>query len=108
MLGLGNISKTPQNMNRTGECVLNLPSIHQVGAVDRLARLTGTKEVPEIKKAMGYIYEPKKFEVADLAPIPSQTVAPPRVLECPVQLEGEIPESIYRMPDVDRARHLLS
>lgn len=90
MLGLGNVSKTPQNMLRTGECVLNLPSVREVGAVNRLARLTGTKEVPEIKKAMGYTYEPRKFEAAGLTPIPSQTVAPPRALECPVQLEAVV------------------
>jgi flavin reductase (DIM6/NTAB) family NADH-FMN oxidoreductase RutF len=90
MLGLGNVSKTPQNMMRTGECVLNLPSILEVGAVNRLARLTGTKDVPDIKKAMGYTYETRKFEAAGLTPIPSQTGGPPRVLECPVQLEAVV------------------
>lgn len=90
MLGLSNVSKTPQNMIRTGECVLNLPSVDQVGAVNRLARLTGTKDVPEVEKAMGYTYEPRKFEAARLTPIASQTVAPPRVLECPVQLEAVV------------------
>jgi len=29
MLGLATYSKTPQNMIRTGECVLNLPSINE-------------------------------------------------------------------------------
>jgi flavin reductase (DIM6/NTAB) family NADH-FMN oxidoreductase RutF len=52
MLGLGNVSKTPQNMLRTGECVLNLPSVREVGAVNRLARLTGTEEVLEIKRSL--------------------------------------------------------
>ena len=27
ILGLAAVSKTPQNMKRTGECVLNLPSV---------------------------------------------------------------------------------
>lgn len=90
MLGLGNVSKTPQNMIRTGECVLNLPSVAQVGAVNRLARLTGTPVIPDIKKALGYTYEPRKFEAAGLTPIASQTVAPPRALECPVQLEAVV------------------
>lgn len=31
VLGLGNDSKTTQNILRTGECVLNLPSSDQVG-----------------------------------------------------------------------------
>jgi flavin reductase (DIM6/NTAB) family NADH-FMN oxidoreductase RutF len=64
MLGLGNNSKTPQNLIRTRQCVLNLPSVREVDSVDRLARLTGTKEVPEIKKALGYTYEKNKFEIA--------------------------------------------
>jgi flavin reductase (DIM6/NTAB) family NADH-FMN oxidoreductase RutF len=46
MLGLGSNSKTTENLIRTGECVLNLPSAGQVGAVDRLARTTGSYPVP--------------------------------------------------------------
>ena len=41
MLGLARNSKTTENMIRTGECVLNLPSAELVTAVDRLARTTG-------------------------------------------------------------------
>ena len=32
LLGFEAVSKTPQNMIRTGECVINLPSAGQVGA----------------------------------------------------------------------------
>ena len=35
-----------ENMIRTGECVLNLPSADLVAAVDRLARTTGSDPVP--------------------------------------------------------------
>src|SRR5437764_10512518 len=49
ILGLSGISKTPQNMRRTGECVLNLPSVHLVQSVNRLARTTGANPVPETK-----------------------------------------------------------
>lgn len=90
MLGFGASSKTPQNMTRTGECVLNLPSIEMVAAVDRLARTTGTNPVPEGKARKGYRYEPDKFGIAGLTPVPSETVAVPRVLECPVQLEARV------------------
>ena len=90
MLGLSNISKTAQNLRRTGECVLNLPSVREVAAVDSLARLTGTKDVPDFKKMLGYSYEPHKFEMAGLTPQPSQTVKPPRAMECPVQMEAKI------------------
>jgi len=90
MLGLGSSSKTTQNLIRTGQCVLNLPSVTQVGAVDRLACLTGSDPVPETKVKRGYRFEPRKFETAGLTPIPSETVAPPRALECPVQLEAVV------------------
>ena len=41
VLGLNATSKTTENMIRTGQCVLNLPSVNNVAAVNRLARLTG-------------------------------------------------------------------
>lgn len=88
MLGFGARSKTPANLLRTGERVLNLPSVAQVSAVDRLARTTGSNPVPPHKVAMGYQFEPDKFGVAGLTPMPSQLVRPPRVAECPVQLEA--------------------
>lgn len=88
VLGFGAASKTPANILRTGECVLNLPSVEQVAAVDRLARTTGSDPVPPYKKAMGYRHEKDKFRLGGLTPTPSEVVTPPRVAECPVQLEA--------------------
>jgi flavin reductase (DIM6/NTAB) family NADH-FMN oxidoreductase RutF len=90
VLGLSAVSKTTQNMLRTRQCVLNLPSVAQVAAVNRLARLTGSDPVPAKKLARGYTFEKDKFGVAGLTPVASQTVRPPRVLECPVQLEAQV------------------
>ena len=87
MLGFGARSHTPTNILRTGECVLNLPSVDQVAAVNRLARTTGSNPVPPHKVAMGYRHEADRFGVANLTEIPSDLVAPPRVAECPVHLE---------------------
>jgi flavin reductase (DIM6/NTAB) family NADH-FMN oxidoreductase RutF len=81
MLGLAAISKTPQNMLRTGECVLNLPSVDNVAAVNRLARTTGTSPVPEGKMRRGYKYEREKFGISELTPVPSETLEAPRVRE---------------------------
>ena len=58
MLGLAASSQTTQNLLRTGECVLNLPSSAQAHAVDRIARTTGTDPVPESKLARGYVPVP--------------------------------------------------
>jgi flavin reductase (DIM6/NTAB) family NADH-FMN oxidoreductase RutF len=90
MLGMSGRSQTVQNLRRTGECVLNLPSVEQVDAVNRLALLTGRDPVPSYKAEMGYRYEPRKFEIAGLTPIPADLVQPPRVAECPVQLEARV------------------
>lgn len=88
MIGLSSLSKTTENMLRTRECVLNLPSQHEAAAVNRLAKLTGSDPVPESKQKKGYRYEPDKFGVAGLSPVNSLTVYPPRVKECPVHLEA--------------------
>jgi flavin reductase (DIM6/NTAB) family NADH-FMN oxidoreductase RutF len=88
MLGLGSMGKTSDNLIRTGECVINLPSEQEVTHVDRLALTTGKNPVPEKKQSWGYRYEPDKFGIAGLTPMPSVIVKPPRILECPVQMEG--------------------
>lgn len=93
MLGFGARSHTPANILRTGECVLNLPSVAQVAAVNRLARTTGSNPVPPHKVAMGYRHEADKFDVAKLTPLPSDVVTPPRVAECPVHLEAVLEAS---------------
>jgi len=89
MLGLARNSKTTANMIRTGECVLNLPSAALVGAVDRLARTTGSDPVP-----------PGKFGRCGLTPVPGDTVAAPRALECPVQIEAKVAQ-VHEMAQED-------
>ena len=96
MLGFGARSQTPINIQRTGECVLNLPSVDQVAAVNSLARTTGSNPVPPHKVAMGYRHEANKFGVADLTALPSECVTAPRVRECPVHLEAVL-EAVHPM-----------
>ena len=100
MLGLGASSKTPQNMRRTGECVLNLPSVDLVSAVNRLALTTASSPVPDVKIRRGYRHEANKFAIAGLTAAASETVAAPRVVECPVQLEARV-EAIHGIADDD-------
>jgi flavin reductase (DIM6/NTAB) family NADH-FMN oxidoreductase RutF len=88
MIGLNRHSQTTINLLREKECVLNLPSVDQVGASDRLARLTGTNPIPSHKQAMGYRFEKDKLGAAGLTAVPSDLVDAPRVAECPVQLEA--------------------
>lgn len=103
MLGFGARSHTPANILRTGECVLNLPSVAQVAQVNRLARTTGSDPVPPHKVAMGYRHERDKFGVAGLTPLEADCVAPPRAAECPVQLEAVL-EGTHPLAASDPAR----
>ena len=104
VLGLNATSKTTENMSRTGQCVLNLPSADNVAAVNRLACLMGSNPVPPVKLARGYTHEKNKFGTAGLTAIPSLTVAPPRVFECPVQMEAVVAAKHNLMEDDDVAR----
>ncbi|TQK75169.1 flavin reductase (DIM6/NTAB) family NADH-FMN oxidoreductase RutF [Brevibacillus sp. AG162] len=90
MLGMSSSSQTVTNLLREGECVLNLPSSDLAHAVDRLALLTGRNPVPERKANVGYRFEPDKFGTARLTPQDSDLIRPPRVAECPVQLEAVV------------------
>jgi flavin reductase (DIM6/NTAB) family NADH-FMN oxidoreductase RutF len=100
MLGLSTRGKTFENLERERECVLNLPSSDMVSAVDRLALTTGKYPVPEYKQQIGVQYVPDKFGRAQLTAVESQVVRPPRVAECPVQLEAVV-ENIHNFETSD-------
>jgi flavin reductase (DIM6/NTAB) family NADH-FMN oxidoreductase RutF len=102
VLGLAATSKTPENMLRTGECVLNLPSAALAGMVDRLALTTGSDPVPEGKLRRGYRTERDKFGLSGFTAMPSETVAAPRVRECLVQLEAVV-EAVHGLAANDPA-----
>jgi flavin reductase (DIM6/NTAB) family NADH-FMN oxidoreductase RutF len=101
VLGMASASKTPGNMIRTGECVINLPSADQVDVVNRLSRLTGSNPIPPNKSAMGYSHEKDKFGIAGLTPIASETVSAPRVRQCLIQLEAVVVATHRMMEDDD-------
>jgi flavin reductase (DIM6/NTAB) family NADH-FMN oxidoreductase RutF len=106
MLGFEAVSKTPNNIIRTRECVLNLPSVDQVDAINRISMVTGSNPVPPGKSLRGYRYHADKFGIAGLTPIGSETVTPPRVRECPIQLETELVQVNRMMVDeYDYAQH---
>lgn len=90
MLGLDATSKTTQNLRRTRECVLNLASVDMVGAVDKLALLTGSQALPLHKKLLGYRTERDKFAASGLTPQASDLVQAPRVRECLIQMEARV------------------
>ncbi|KIO75833.1 flavin reductase [Pedobacter lusitanus] len=103
VIGIAGSSQTTKNMIRTGQCVLNLPSVNEVAAVNLLARTTGANPVPESKIKKGYHYEADKFKLAGLTAISSDTVLPPGVKECPVRMEA-IVEAVHSLCEDDPLR----
>ena len=79
MLGFGAHSKTPQNLQRTRQCTINLPSVAQVSGVDRLARLTGSDPVPPGNQAKGYQFCSDKFAASGFSEAAAELVAAPLV-----------------------------
>ncbi|SEG52913.1 NADH-FMN oxidoreductase RutF, flavin reductase (DIM6/NTAB) family [Actinacidiphila yanglinensis] len=87
VLGLGRDGQTAHNLRARPDLVISLPAPGQWRAVERLAPLTGRNPVPATK-AEGCRFEPEKFAAAGLTGVPSRHVRPPRVAECPLQLEA--------------------
>ena len=90
VLGFGASSQTPQNLLRTGQCTINLPSVKQVSFVDRLARLTASNPVPPHKQAKGYSFCEDKFAASGLTAEMAEHVDAPLIRECPLQMEAEL------------------
>ena len=90
VLGLGAAGQTAHNLAARPEMVISFPGPGLWPAVERLAPLTGRFPVPETKRDPRF--EPDKFGAAGLTPAPSEIVRPPRVAECPLQLEARAQE----------------
>jgi flavin reductase (DIM6/NTAB) family NADH-FMN oxidoreductase RutF len=91
VLGLGAEGQTAQNLRSRPDLVINVPEPAQWQAVERLAPLTGRSPVPEHKRG-AFRFEPGKFAAAGLRPERSELIRPPRVAECPLQLEARAVE----------------
>ncbi|MCX5521375.1 flavin reductase family protein [Streptomyces bobili] len=87
VLGLGSESQTVRNLAERPDVVINLASPDLWEQVESLAPLTGADPVPESKRAV-YRHEPDKFSAAGLTPRASDLVRPPRIAQCPLQLEA--------------------
>jgi len=103
-IGLLTETKTLQNLERRPECVVNVPSPDLWQQVEALAPLTGQNPVPE-DKSDKFRFEKDKFAAGSFTPLPSEVVSPPRVKECPVQLEA-ITRSIHALVGEPRVHKL--
>jgi flavin reductase (DIM6/NTAB) family NADH-FMN oxidoreductase RutF len=91
VLGLGAEGQTARNLRDRPELVINLPGPEHWPAVERLAPLTGRHPVPAHKRGT-FRFERDKFAAAGLRPEPAELVGPPRVAECPLQMEARAAE----------------
>ena len=88
IIGISAASKTTQNIIRNKSCTLNLPSVNEASAVNRLALTTGSNPVPNGKKIKGYRYVKDKFGIANLTNIPSENDNRTQNTRMPVQMEA--------------------
>ena len=90
VLGLSGQGQGCINLLRSGEAVVNLPDPPLHAAIERIARTTGRTPVPDDKQALGYRHEADKFALGGFTRAASQLVAPPRIAQCPLQLETRL------------------
>lgn len=90
ILGMTSTSQGRENALREGELVLNFPSPELWPKVEAIARATARDPVPPHKQKIGYHFEPDKFETSGFTPQLSELVRPPRIAQCPIQMEAEI------------------
>ncbi|WP_344221723.1 flavin reductase family protein [Kribbella sancticallisti] len=100
MLGMSGTSQTVRNLTERSDCVLNLVDPAMVAALDRIALLTGCREMSEGKRARGYRYEPDKFAAGGLTRAPADLVDVDAVRESPINLEGRV-VAIYKLGGPD-------
>ncbi|WP_026678945.1 flavin reductase family protein [Fictibacillus gelatini] len=97
VLGVGLGGKAIENMERLGECVINVPGPSLWENVERLAPYTGKHPVPAFKQEVGFTYEKDKYKISGLTPMESKVVKPSRITECPLQIEARVKN--IRIPD---------
>ncbi|WP_033212841.1 flavin reductase family protein [Kitasatospora phosalacinea] len=97
VLGLGGEGWTVRNLAARPELVVNVPGPGLWREVERLGATTGCPDRPARPDGTGGsdgtgwpVFVRDKFGHAGLTALPSDTVVPPRVAECPLQLEAEV------------------
>ncbi|MFP7477123.1 flavin reductase family protein [Terribacillus saccharophilus] len=90
VIGLGTTGKAYENLQRNGECVLNIPGPDLWQNVERLASCTGKEPVPSDKAACGYKFVKDKFHAAGLTRKAASVVRAEMIAECPLQIEAEV------------------
>ncbi|KAF2181380.1 hypothetical protein K469DRAFT_692217 [Zopfia rhizophila CBS 207.26] len=101
MAGIVTGSHTFCNIMRTKQCVLNLPDASMAHFLNPIARTTGSEHMTPDKSDRGYKYCKDKWALSGMTPDDSMFVAPPRIKQCPVQMEAELIAVHTMMGDMD-------
>ncbi|RFB76329.1 flavin reductase family protein [Methylovirgula sp. 4M-Z18] len=101
VLGLQAAGQGAANVLRTRECVLNFPSAELWPQVENIAHTTGRDPVPNFKAAIGFVHCADKFALGNFTAQPSRCVMPPRIVECPLQMEAKLVAAHELGQDVD-------
>jgi flavin reductase (DIM6/NTAB) family NADH-FMN oxidoreductase RutF len=89
VMGWERTAQTFSNLAYERECVINFPGPDLADQVEALAPLTG-RNPPAAHKADKFRYDPDKFAATGLTRLPSKAVRPPRIAECPLQMEATV------------------
>ncbi|MDR6866043.1 flavin reductase (DIM6/NTAB) family NADH-FMN oxidoreductase RutF [Microbacterium resistens] len=93
LLGLGTDGQAYANLQRLPELVINLPSAQLVAAVEAIAPTTGRSPVPA-HKTPHYRHIADKWTLGSLTAVESRDVTPPRIMECPAQMEARVVQCV--------------
>lgn len=89
VLGLEVGGQTINNILQGSDLTVNFATAQLWQNVEALATSTGANPVPEFKTPR-YHFEGDKFSASSLTAQPSDLVAPPRVIQSPLQLEAKV------------------
>jgi flavin reductase (DIM6/NTAB) family NADH-FMN oxidoreductase RutF len=76
------------NLEQNLECVINVASPDTLEGIGQIADTTGRN--PPLIVGREYRFESDKFALGGFTKLESDCVAPPRIAECPLQLEAKV------------------
>ncbi|MDC2806227.1 flavin reductase [Leuconostoc suionicum] len=92
VVGLGLENKGFSNLTIGSEATFNIADSTIWKKIERIARTTGEKTIPEYKTREGYTYCSDKFKLGGFTKILGADVSSVRIKDCPIQIETTITE----------------
>lgn len=90
VVGLGLENKGFSNLTIGSDATFNIADSTIWKKIERIARTTGGKTIPEYKTREGYTYCSDKFKLGGFTKILGADVSSVRIKDCPIQIETTI------------------